>query len=382
MAKLAINGGAPVRKKPWPVGYPLFSETVEEEIKAATRVIRSRRLCSQFGSEVESFERAYAEYIGVKHAVAVSTGTAALHVALAVLDIAPGDEVILPAYTFQATASAVAMQNATPVFADSEPKVQGIDPEHAGKLVTKRTKAIIPVAANGYPLDMDRLMDFAREAALAVIEDASHAHGAEYKGRKIGSIGRLNAFSFQQQKNLPLGEGGILTTDDDELADRAREMRSFGRGVGYNYRMAELHAAIGAVRLADLDRQTAVRIANADYLHEKLAGLRGITTQKPLPETRCVYYNFVLRYEPQMLGVGRDRFREALKAEGVGFGGFYYPLYRHPAFQDAEGSCPVAEDYCDNRNINIKVHAAVTHSDLDDAAAALEKVIENIDELR
>jgi dTDP-4-amino-4,6-dideoxygalactose transaminase len=399
MAQLAINGGRPVRSQPWTTIYPPYSETMEREVEAVTRVVRGRLLCAEFGPEVVKFEKAYAEYLSVKHAIACSTGTAALVVALQALGVGRGDEVIVPAYTFLATGTCVLLVNGVPVFADSEPKVQAIDLEQVKRLTTSRTKAIIPVHVNGYPMDMDPLMEFARERGIAVIEDAAHAHGAEYRGRRTGTIGHINAFSFQMKKNLPLGEGGMITTDDDELAARARQWRTFGKNVlGNNLRMCELHAAIGQVRLQDLDRQNAIRIHNARYLDKKLQGLCGITTQKPLPDTKCVYYNFILRYEPETLGVPRNRFIEALNAEGIVAGSLYYPVYRYWPFREglvsfyrgpererpsyADGTCPRAEEYCDHRNIEIKTFAPNTEKEMDDVARAVAKVVENIDELK
>lgn len=400
MARLAINGGTPVRQEPWTPIYPPYSDVVEQEVAAATRVIRSRNLCAEFGGEVAKFERAYAEYLGVKHAVATSTGTSALVVALKALGVGLGDEVIVPAYTFLATGTAAMMVHAVPVFADIEPKILSIDLESVKKQTTSRTKAIIPVHPNGFPIDMDPLMDFANKRGIAVVEDAAHAHGAEYKGRKTGTIGHINAFSFQQKKNLPLGEGGMVTTNDDQLAERAKQARTFGKNVvGNNLRMTELHAAIGQVRLGDLDRQNAMRIENAEYLDRQLQGIRGITTQKPLPNTKSVYYNFMLRYEEETLGVPRDRFIAALNAEGIVAGSLYYPLYRNWAFREgldpsffkgpeserpsyADGACPVAEEYSDRRNIEIKTFFPNTKREMDDVARAITKVVENIDELK
>ncbi len=399
-AKLAIHGGEPVRSEPWTTIYPPYSDQVEKEVEAAARIIRSRLLCAEFGPEVRNFEEAYAEYLGVKHAIAVSTGTAALVIALQALGVGLGDEVIVPAYTFLATGTCVLQVNGVPVFADIDPRVQGIDLEQVMRLTTPRTKAIIPVHANGYPIDMDPLMAFAKERGIAVIEDAAHSHGAECRGRKTGAIGDINAFSFQQKKNLPLGEGGMITTNDDDLAEKARQNRTFGKNViGNNLRMNELHAAIGKIRLADLDRQNEFRIENAEYLREKLQGIRGITTQKPLPDTKCVYYNFMIRYEPETLGVSRNRFMEALNAEGIVAGSLYYPLYRNWAFRRgaepsfyrgpesqrpsyADGTCPRAEEYCDNRNIEIKTFFPNREKEMNDVALAVAKVVENIEELK
>ncbi|MBI4026171.1 MAG: DegT/DnrJ/EryC1/StrS family aminotransferase [Verrucomicrobia bacterium] len=401
MKTLALFEGAPVRTNPWPV-YPQFGE---REIEAATRVIRSGQLCAQSGDEVRTFEQQFAQYMGVKHAIAVANGTTAIHTALAALDIGPGDEVIVPALTFIATGTAVLMQNAMPLFADIETDVQGLDVESARRLVSERTKAIIVVALNGFPPNMDALLQLAKERGLVVIEDAAHAHGAEYKGRKIGSLSKLGCFSFHQKKNLSLGEGGMITCNDDSLAEKCREIRSFGTNVplAYNYRMTELHAAIGQVRLKELDALNETRIRNAEYLHCQLQGIRGIRAQTPLPDTKCVYYNFIIHYNPDEFGVSRNRFMEAIRAEGVPVHSLYYPLYRHPSFRNngafargrapensidryrrnyQEGSCPRAEANSHRHIIEVKVHPPATFADMDDVATAMRKVIEFIHKLR
>lgn len=406
MPKLAINGGEPVRTKPFP-RYPTLGE---EEVQAAIEVINSHNLCSQMAEDgqVEKFEEEFAEYLGAKFAVATSCGTTALHTALAAAGVGVGDEVIVPAYTFFSTATSVLMQNAIPVFADIEPETLGLDPESVRRRITPRTKAVIPVHMNGYPMDMEGLTKVAEEHNLIVIEDCSHAHGAEYKGRKVGTIGHINIFSFQQKKNLSLGEGGIVVTDDEELAERARAFRSFGRvPLAYNYRMTELHAAIGRVRLAKLDRENEQRIRNAEYLHRELEGLPGIRPQRPREGTKAVYYNYVVKYYEEELGVPRDRFVAAIEAEGIPIPQIYKPVYRHHTFQikDAygkgcpftcpyytpppherpryeDGICPVAEEYCDKRNIEIKIHPPADVEDMADIVAAFRKVIENVDELR
>jgi len=403
MAKLAINGGEPVRKEPFP-RYPILGE---EEIQAAIEVIRSHNLCSQMGDQVGRFEEEFAEYLGARFAIATSNGTTALHTAMAAAGVGVGDEVIVPAYTFFSTATSVLMQNAIPVFADIEPETLGLDPESVRQRVTPRTKAVIPVHMNGYPMDMDGIMEVAGEHGLVVIEDCSHAHGAEYRGRKVGTIGHINIFSFQQKKNLSLGEGGIVVTNDEKLAERAKAFRSFGRvPLAYNYRMTELHAAIGRVRLAKLDEQNEQRIRNAEYLHRELEGLPGIKPQRPREGTKAVYYNYVIKYFEEELGVPRDRFVAAIEAEGIPVPQIYEPVYRHYTFKvkDAyghgcpftcpyykagaeerpryeDGLCPVAEECCDRRNIEIKIHPPADLNDMADIATAFKKVVENIGEL-
>ena len=404
MTKLAVNGGAPVRSTPSPA-YPMPANA--EEMEAAMRVLRSGNLTAQRGPEVAEFDQAYAEYNGVKHAVATSNGTTALHIALAAARIGVGDEVIVPPLTFLASATSVLMNNAIPIFADVEPETLGLDPQAVRAHVTPRTKAIIVVHLNGYPADMDGLLDVTREHNLVVIEDCAHAHGATYKGKKVGTLGDVGCFSFQHKKNLSLGEGGSVITDDDHLAERLRGVRSFGSDFGYNYRMTELHAAIGKVRLARLDDMNAQRQANAAYLDEHLSKLPGLAPQKPRNDTVSVYYNYVLRYDPHVIGVPKDRFVEALVAEGISLDKMYTPVYKHRTFQIADcyghmcpfacplykapqderqryedGLCPVAEDLSYSTRLGVKVHPPCAEPEMADVAAAFTKTIENAHELR
>ena len=405
MPSLAVLGGSPVRTEPFP-RYPVLGE---EEIAAATAVIQKQSLCSARGSEVRNFEAEFAEYCGARFAVATSSGTTALHAALAAAGVGVGHEVIVPPYTFLSTATSVIMQNAVPVFADIERDTLGLDPRSVAEKVTSRTRAIIVVHMNGYPADLDGLMQVAREHGLIVIEDCAHAHGAEHHGRKVGTVGHLGAFSFQQKKNLSLGEGGMVISSDQDLAEKARGFCSFGKllPMAFNYRMTELHGAIGRVRLRRLDEGNAQRIRNARYLDEELRDLRGIKPQQARPDTKTVYYNYVLRYHEEEIGVTRSRFIEALEAEGIPVPQIYHPLYRHATFRmknaygrgcpfacpfydvpdDArpryeEGLCPVAEEICDRRSLELKVHPPATLEDMADIAAAVKKVVSHIDELK
>lgn len=404
MAQLALNGGAPARSVPFPA-YPMPAD--KEEIAAATRVLESGNLTAQRGPEVEQFEAAYAAYHGVRHAAGTSNGTTALHTALAAARIGAGDEVIVTPLTFRTSATSILMNNAIPVFADVEPHTLGLDPEAVRARITPRTRAIIVVHLHGYPADMDGLLAVAHEHDLIVIEDGAHAHGATHRGRMAGTLGTMGCFSFQHKKNLSLGEGGAVITDDDELAARLGAVRNLGAEIGYNYRMTELHAAIGKVRLGRLDDMNARRRANAACLDEHLSKLPGLTPQRARPDTDPVYYNYVLRYDAAALGVPRDRFVEALGAEGVLQDAMYEPVYRHPTFQTrdgygrgcpfacplyqappeqrqryADGLCPVAEDAADTSRLGVKVHPPCTEREMADVVAAFCKVIEHIDELR
>lgn len=403
MSSPAILGGAPVRTTPFP-RYPI---TGSEEVEAATRVINSGNLCAQGGVEVEAFEDEFATYCGAKFGIATSNGTTALHSALAALGIGVGDEVIVPPYTFLSTATSVLMQNALPVFADIEPNTLGLDPAAVEAAVTPRTAAIIVVHMNGFPAEMDSLLAVARRHGLAVIEDCSHAHGAEFKGHKVGTLGDIGIFSFQQRKNLSLGEGGILVTDNPALATKLQGLRSFGDApLAYNYRMSEIHAAIGRVRLRRLDAENDVRNHNAALLDSGLGNLPGLTVQRPRSGDKAVYYNFVVRYDQAALGISRELFMQVLEAEGIPVPQIYFPLYRHRTFTERnaygqgfpftspfykageqvpryeDGMCPVAEWVCDHSNIDLKVHPPADLSDMTSIVDGFTKVIEHRTELQ
>ncbi|MFH0796715.1 MAG: DegT/DnrJ/EryC1/StrS family aminotransferase [Candidatus Omnitrophota bacterium] len=405
MPKLAIKSGKPVRKNPFSV-YPVFGE---EEIEAAIRVIKSGKLCSGVGNEAEKFEKEFANYHDVPFAIAVSNGTTGLHTALASSGIGVGDEVIVTPYTFLSTATCVLMQNAIPVFADIEPKTLGLDAQKVFNKITKRTKAIILVHMNGFPaVHLKEIKKLALKHKLILIEDCSHAHGAEFRGKKVGTFGDFGVFSFQQKKNLSVGEGGMLITTNNDLDEKAKAFRSFGAvPLAYNYRMTELHAAIGRVRLKRLDTENRQRIKNAGYLNQGLKGLRGIEVQIPYPGTKAVYYNYIIKYNEKELGVSRKDFISAIEAEGILIPQIYAPLYRHSTFQIRnaynlgcpftcpyykapgaewpnyqDGSCPVAEETCDKRNIEIKIHPPAGKTEMEDIAVAFRKVVENITELR
>ncbi len=256
----------------------------EEEIKEVEKVLRSQQLSLLTGEVVREFEKQFARYCGVKHAIGVNSGTAALHVAIASLDIGPGDEIIIPPFTFIATASTIIHNNAIPVFADIDEKTYTLDPNSVEKQITEKTRAIIPVHLAGISADMDPIMDLAEQHDLHVIEDACQAHGAEYRGKKVGSIGDLGTFSFYPSKNMTTGEGGMIITNDDELAEQCRLIRHHGESawyvyerLGWNYRMTEVQGAIGVVQLKKLDKFIEKRNQNAFYLSKNVENIKGIS---------------------------------------------------------------------------------------------------------
>ncbi len=394
MSKLALLGGDPVRTRPWP-GWP---DVREEDVAAVVAVVRSGKWWQHEGDQVAAFEREFADYHEAGFGVTVNSGTAALHIALEALGIGPGDEVIVPAYTFQATASSVLLANAVPMFADVEPDTMNIDPDSAADLVSDRTRAIVPVHIAGLPAAMDRLIRLAEERELLILEDAAQAHGAIWRGRKVGSIGDAGAFSFQASKNLPSGEGGAILTSDEETYARASGLRDCGRlagrpfyehhFVGSNCRMTEMQAALLRSRLRHLEAETGARYRNGRGLTGQLSRLSGVSPIDPDPGEgdRRAYHLYPIRLESAALdGLKRERFMEALRAEGIPcMAGYGIPVYRNPVFTQLKlrpRGCPAAERLCNE--VVWLPHSLLLGSDEDmnDIVRAVEKVVERRAEL-
>ncbi len=274
----------------------------EADRQAVLRVLDRGVLSGPFAPEVRSLEREFAKYLGVKHALATNSGTAALHMAVAAAGVGPGDEVIVPAFTFVATPLSVLHHGAIPVFVDIEPKTLGVDPKLVERAITSRTRAIMPVHIHGTPCQLDQLVPLAKRRGITLIEDAAQAHGSTHLGRKVGSFGQMGCFSLQSSKSLACGEGGLFVTDDDELLQRALRTRMFGEdvplseeknwraeraldsdraydslGVGWMYRMTELSAAVARAQLAKLDELNAQAQRNAALLSGRLGQLNGVT---------------------------------------------------------------------------------------------------------
>lgn len=358
-SKLAIHGGTPVRSTPLP-HWPHYGD---EEIQAAIEVLRSGKLARQSGSKVRLFEQAFAERFQVKHAIAVSSGTAAIHVALAASGIGPGDDVINTSHCFIGTATPVLHAGAVPVFADIDARTYNIDPVSIEKHLTPYTKAVIPVHLNGLPADMDPIMEIASRYNLRVIEDAAQAHGAIYKGHVVGSIGDMGCFSFWEDKLITTaGEGGMVVTNDDTLALKARKFHHHGEQrrdgdyyhkerlyhhetLGYNYRMTEIQGAIGLVQLQRLDDYITIRRERAHQLTSLLEQIEGIIPPYEPHSSVHVYYKYVIRLDRNVLGVSALDFVTALRAEGILSSRRYpTPLHKQPVFVDhrgfAEGPAP------------------------------------------
>lgn len=354
MAELAINGGKRACDLTWP-SWPIWDD---EERKALNNVLESGQW--SYGERVHEFEAKFAEFQGAKFGVTCTSGTTALEVALLALGVGAGDEVIVPSYTAVATASAVLRVNAIPVFADILPWTLCIDHDDVERKITDRTKAIIPVHLAGYVADMDRLREISASHNLFLVEDACHAWGSEWMGKGAGTLGKCGVFSFQATNNISSAEGGIIITNDEEVADACRSYTNCGHGqngpwldhfvLGSNLRMSEFQAAILLAQLTRLREQTARRQSNAGILTDGLRDVPGILTIEHDPRmTRRSYHFFPFRIDTNYLGVSRDRFVEALAAEGIPVStGYTAPLYKNPLFThtgDGPGYCPMSCPY-------------------------------------
>jgi len=349
-----------------PIARPIIGQ---EEIKAVEEVLKSGMLAQ--GEAVKSFEDGFAAYLGVKNAIAVNNGTVALDLAIKALDLEPGSEIITPAFTFIATANCALYQGLRPVFADVDERTFNIDPDDLQERITPRTKAVIGVHLYGQPFPLSAVQEICQERNIALVEDCAQAHGAEWKGKKVGSFG-TGCFSFYPTKNMTTGEGGMITTDDDALAARLRLLRSHGDSgkynhisLGYNYRMMNLQGALGLVQLRRLEEFTARRIANARFLNENIR-VKGISTPFQMNGVRHVYHQYVVRVEDEF-PASRERLMEYLQAKGVG-SAVHYPkaVYQQPLYRDmgySYVSCPVAEDVS-RRVLSLPVHPALSAEEL------------------
>jgi dTDP-4-amino-4,6-dideoxygalactose transaminase len=340
----------------------------DAEAEAVLAVLRSGHLAQ--GRVVAEFEDRFAALCGVKHAIATTSGTTALHVALLAHGIGPGDEVITTAFSFVASANAALYVGARPVFADIDPATLNIDPESIRAKITPRTRAIIAVHLYGNPAALDQLVAICEEHEIVLIEDACQAHGATFAGRQVGSFS-TGCFSFYPTKNMTAGEGGMITTDDDELAEHARLLRSHGSPrryyhtmLGYNFRLSDIHAAIGLAQLDRLAEWTEQRRANADRLLGRIADLP-IVPQAILPGARHVYHQCTVR-----IPHGRDQLAADLRAQGIDSATFYplpihlQPLYRDLGYRD---QLPHSERAA-AEVLSLPIHPALTVDDLDTVA--------------
>jgi perosamine synthetase len=389
--QLAIDGGTPVRTALLPYGRQSIDEA---DVAAVVAVLRSDWLTT--GPKVAEFEQALAAVAGAKECVAVSSGTAALHAAMFACGAVPGSEVIVPAITFAASANCAAYLGATPVFADVDPDTLLIDPAEVEAKVTGKTRAIVAVDYAGQPCDYDRLRAIADRHGLVLLDDACHAIGGSYKGRPVGSLADLNAFSFHPVKHVTTGEGGAVATDDESLARRLRLFRNHGIStdfrqretagswayemiaLGYNYRLTDIQCALGVSQLARLPQSIARRRAIAARYDEAFASIEGLRPLRLRGDASHAYHLYVVQLELEKLRVDRGQVFRALRAEGIGVNVHYLPVYLHPYYRrhfgTRPGHCPVAEAAYE-RLLSLPMFPAMTDGDVRDVIAAVQKVL-------
>lgn len=390
-APLALRGGTPVRTRPFPP-WPVFGA---EEEGLLLKALRSGKWGALEGEMVRTFEKEFAQLQGARYGVSVVNGTMALVVALRALGVGPGDEVLVPPYTFIATASAALMVGAIPVFVDVDPETLLLDPAAIAAAVTPRTRAIIPVHYGGCPADMDRIMAIAREHGLKVIEDAAQAHGASWRGQMAGAIGDVGTFSFQSSKGMSAGEGGIMLTNDPAVEEMLWSLQNVGRRrggewyehvrIGWNLRLTEFQAAVLLAQLRRLPGQVEQRQRAAAYLTEKLRQIPGIyVPQVPEGVTSHGWHLFYCLWRGAGEGgLPKDELVRAVNAEGIPVFGGYTTLNRNQAISDeiarlggtAPAACPVAERVVTDEVLVFRMQMLHgTQADLDDIVEAMAKV--------
>ena len=390
LTRLAIDGGAPVRQATLPYGR---QEIDDSDVAAVAEVLRSDWLTT--GPKVNEFEEAFAAFVGADHAVAVTNGTAALHAAAAALDVGPGDEVIVTPMTFVASANAFVYQGATPVFADVDPGTLLLDPDRVAEAVTDRTRAVVAVDYAGQPADYDALRAVTDAHGLALHDDACHAVGGGYKGRPVGSLADLSTFSFHPVKHLTTGEGGMVTTDDAELAQRMRVFRNHGIttdhrqraasgaffyemvSLGYNYRLTDVQSALGLNQLARLPAWVERRQAIARRYDAAFAENAAVAPLAVRDDVEHAYHLYMVQFDLDRLTADRAQIFDALRAEGIGANVHYIPVHLHPYYRETFGTgpglCPVAEAAYE-RLVTLPVFPGMTNADVDDVVEAVAKV--------
>ncbi len=409
MSVLAINGGEKTRTEgwpEWPPDDPGFLENLKEVLDSKVWGVR--------GEWTEKAQDMMADYHDAKFGAACTSGTSALEIALRAIGVGPGDEVIVPPYTFVATASSVVAAGAVPVFVDIDPYTFNIDPEQIEPAISDRTRAVIAVHIGGSPADMDPIMQIARANDLKVIEDCAQAHGAIYRGRKIGAIGDAGAFSFQSSKNVTSGEGGMILTSDSDIYSRAWSIINVGRVpeggwydhrvMGWNLRMTQFQGALICRGMELLPEHFEQRATNGDYLRERLEDVEGVELQKLThPDNACAFHLYIFHYDPAAFGgLHRDRFLQALGAEGIPAAKGYNPLYREGVFAEKvhmdqfpfcdpyyEGecdytdvTCPACERVCDECGFWMNQRTGLADEQaMDDIADAMLKIQQNVGEL-
>ncbi len=360
-----------------PISKPLIGE---EEILEVKKILTSGHLVQ--GDKVEKFESEFSKYIGVKYAVATCNGTTALHTALLACGITEGDEVITTPFSFIASSNSILFCRAKPVFVDIDPETFNINPDLIEEKITEKTKAIVVVHLYGMPAEMEKIMKIAKKYNLLVIEDACQAHGAEYKGKKVGSIGHIACFSFYPTKNITTGEGGMITTNDDKLYEKARMIRNHGqrfigeyshRILGYNYRMTEIQAAIGLVQLRKLESFIEKRIEHARYLNNGLMDVSEIITPKIRENIRHVFHQYTIR----VLDGKRDYVIKQMERNGIQTRVYYpLPIYKQPLYKNLgyREELPEAER-ASREVLSLPVHPSLSKEELNEIIHSLKTTL-------
>jgi perosamine synthetase len=388
---LAINGGRPVRKMMLPYGRQSIDE---DDIQAVVEVLRSDWLTT--GPKVREFEEAFAAWVGAKHAVSFSSGTAALHAAAFAAGLTADDEAITSPMTFAATANCVLYQGGTPVFADVSPDTLNLDPEQTASRVTPQTKVILPIDYAGHPADLEPILEIAERHGLVVIEDACHALGGEYHRRRVGDIAHMTVFSFHPVKHITTGEGGMVTTTRGDFAETLRRFRNHGISsetrqrqkahqwqyemvlLGFNYRLTDIACALGIQQLHKLEINLSRRRQIAANYTSAFSKIPGIIPPSVRPYANPAWHLYPIRLELEDLSAGREQVFQALRAENIGVNVHYIPVHLHPYYRDRfgfkGGEFPVAENAYE-RLISLPMFCAMTEQDVEDVISAVGKVI-------
>ncbi|MEW6047301.1 MAG: DegT/DnrJ/EryC1/StrS family aminotransferase [Bacillota bacterium] len=361
-------------------------EIDESDEQAVLDVLRSGRLA--LGPKAAEFEHAIAEYVGVRHAVSVSSGTAALHLTVKALGIGPGDEVIVPSFTFAASANVLLYEGATPVFADVEPETYNIDPSDVERKISPRTKAVLAVDVFGHPAEWDAILEVAGGYGLRVIDDSCEALGAQYKGRMLGQFGDAAAFAFYPNKQITTGEGGVIVTNSDSIAELARSLRNQGRGemgawleherLGYNYRMDEMSAALGLSQLRRIEQFLEKRARVAAWYTERLREVSGVRPPVVKPHVRMSWFVYVATLEEDL---DREPVMKAMEAEGIPTRGYFSPVHLQPYIRERfgyrSGELPVTESVA-RRTIALPFHNNLTLDEVELVVDTLRRAIEGV----
>ncbi len=361
-------------------------DITQAEIDAVVAVMKTPFL--SLGPKLPEFEAAFAQYCGTRHAVAVSSGTSALHLCMAAIGIRPGDEVISTPFSFVASSNCILFEGGRPVFVDIDPDTWNIDPARIEAAITARTKAIIPVDVFGQPADMDPIMATAKKHGLRVVEDSCEALGARYHGRPAGNLGDMGVFGFYPNKQMTTGEGGMIVTNDEQVARLARSMRSQGRGegnawlsherLGYNFRLSDINCALGLAQLRRIDEILARRARVAEMYRQRLAGDERVRMQKILPGIEMSWFVLVVRLADRYTEADRERILAGLRARKIGCSNYFPPIHLQPYMRERFGFKPGDFPVCEAlsaRTFALPFHGGLTEAEVDAVCAALKALL-------